>query len=80
MERMLSWKEIQKKYKDQWVAFTDWEENQHGDVTRGHVAYSNPSQKIFYKYLKEKLRPKTKKLASLYTGNVRGPFFVVNNE
>ena len=74
MEQMLTWEEVQEKYKDQWVAFTEWEEDEHGDVIRGHVAYSNPSQKAFYEYLKTHLRPKWRKMASLYTG--RGPSFL----
>ena len=76
MGEMLTWEEVQGKYQEQWVAFTEWEEDEHGDVTKGYVAYSHPSQKVFYNYLKKHLRPKWKKIASLYTGNVRGPFFL----
>ncbi len=75
MPKMISWDEVQKKYKDQWVAFTEWVEDEHGDVMKGSVAYSNPSQKEFYRYLKKTIRPKIKKIATRFTGNVRGPFF-----
>jgi hypothetical protein len=76
MEKMLTWSEVQRHYKDEWVAFTEWEENQHGDVLKGHVAYHHSSRVVFYNYLKTHLRPKWPKIASLYTGNVRGPFFL----
>ncbi|MBI4238875.1 MAG: hypothetical protein HY696_10760 [Deltaproteobacteria bacterium] len=76
MEKMLTWDEVQAQYKDQWVAFTEWEEDEHGDVIKGRVAYSHPSQTIFYEYLKTALRPQKKRIASRYTGNVRGPFFL----
>lgn len=76
MKEMLTWEKIQEKYKDQWVAFTEWEEDEQGDVVKGCVAYSNPSQNAFYQYLKTQMRPKIRKIATRYTGNVRGPFFL----
>ncbi len=76
MVPMLTWNEVQARYKDRWVVFTEWEEDEHGDVIKGHVAYSHPNRKTFYEYVKIHLRPKWKRLASLYTGNVRGPFFL----
>lgn len=72
----LTWKEVQEQYKDQWVAFTEWEENEYGDVIKGRVAFHHSSRKAFYEYVKANIRPKYRKIASLYTGNVRGPFFL----
>lgn len=76
MEKMLTWEEVQTQYRNQWVAFTQWEEDQHGDVVKGHVAYSHANRKSFYEHLKKHLWPKVTKIASRYTGNVRGPFFL----
>lgn len=76
MGDMLTWQEVQKQYQDQWVAFTEWEEDAHGDVVKGYVAYSHPNRKLFYQHLKSALWPKVEKIASRYTGNVRGPFFL----
>lgn len=76
MKKILTWEEIQKEYKNQWVAFTEWEEDKLGDVVRGRAAYSNPSQNAFYEYLRTKMRPKIRKIATRYTGNVRWPFFL----
>ena len=72
--QMLTWEEIQEQYQDQWVALTEWEEDVHGDITKGHVAYNHRSQNTFYEYLKEHLRQR--KVATRYTGNVQGPFFL----
>lgn len=71
---MLSWSEIKKKYKDRWVAITQWEEDGHGDVVKGHVVYSNPHQNAFYDYINQRFA--NKDLAIRYTGNVQGPFFL----
>lgn len=71
---MISWQEIQKQFKDEWVAMVEWEEDDHGDVLKGTVAYHNPSQNAFYDYLKDNLPAKS--LAVRYTGRVRGPFFL----
>jgi len=68
---MKPWKKIKQEYKDQWVAMTEWEEDEHGDVTKGYVAYTNPSQNAFYEYLKGHF-PK-KDLAVRFTGKVRVP-------
>ena len=71
---MFTWKEIQKKFKDEWVAITEWEEDEHGDVVKGVVGYHNPSQNAFYDHLKQYFHQKS--LAIRYTGRVTGPFFL----
>lgn len=71
---MFTWKEIQKKFKDEWVAITEWEEDEHGDVVKGVVGYHNPSQNAFYDHLKKNFHQKN--LAIRYTGRVTGPFFL----
>lgn len=76
MESMLTWPEIQKKFKDEWVAMTEWEEDGHGDIVRGCVNYHHPSQKNLYQYIKTHIRPQTKKVATRYTGNVTGPLLL----
>jgi hypothetical protein len=70
----LPWKDIENKYRDTWVAITEWEEDECGDVVSGHVAYHNPNRKQFYAYLKEHFPQRH--LAVRFTGNVRGPFFL----
>ena len=71
---MLTWQEIQEKFKDEWVAMVEWEEDEHGDVIKVDVAYHHQSRKTFYDYLKAQLPARN--LAIRYTGNVRGPFFL----
>ena len=71
---MLTWQEIQEKFKDEWVAMLEWEEDEHGDVIKGNVAYHHQSRNAFYDYLKTQLPARS--LAIRYTGNVRGPFFL----
>ncbi|MBI2343881.1 MAG: hypothetical protein HYV02_06090 [Deltaproteobacteria bacterium] len=73
---MLTWDEVQIQYRDEWVAFTEWEEDEHGDVIKGHVAYHHASRKVFYEHLKTNMRPRVRKIASRYTGNIKGPFFL----
>ena len=74
MGLMLSWEQNQEQFKDEWVAMMEWEEDRHGDVVKGNVAYHHPNRDTFYDYLKSKLPAKS--LAIRYTGNVRGPFFL----
>lgn len=71
---MLTWQEIQEKFKDEWVAMLEWEEDTHGDVIKGHIVYHNHNRDAFYDYLNAQL-PK-RNLAIRYTGNVKGPFFL----
>lgn len=66
-----SWATIREKYKDTWVAMTEWKEDTHGDILSGHVAYCHPSQHAFYLYLTQHF-PRTD-LAVRYTGKVRVP-------
>lgn len=71
---MFTWQEIQEKFKNEWVAMTEWEEDKHGDVVKGNIAYHNPTRDAFYDYLKAQLPGRN--LAIRYTGNVKGPFFL----
>lgn len=72
MGSMITWSEIQEKFKNEWVAMTEWEEDSHGDIIRGSVSYHHPSQKNLYQYIKTNIRPQAQKVATRYTGNVQG--------
>lgn len=76
MASMLTWTEIQKTFKNEWVAMTEWEEDAHGDIIRGCVSYHNPSQKNLYQYISAHIRPQSQKVATRYTGNVQGPLLL----
>ena len=69
---MYSWQEIQKKFKDEWVAMADWEEDEHGDVKNAEVVYHASDRKNFYSFINTHYR--TTDLAIRYTGNIKGPF------
>lgn len=71
---MLTWQEIQEQFRDEWVAMTEWEEDNHGDVVKGNVAYHTHGRKAFYDYVNHHYL--NRDLAIRYTGNVTGPFFL----
>jgi len=70
----LSWNQIRKRYKDQWVVMDDWDENEYGDVLAGHVSIHSADRKEISEEMKRKY--KKMHLAIRYTGNVEGPFFL----
>lgn len=76
MESVLTWREIQEKFKDEWVAITEWEEDGHGDIICGRVSYHHPSQKSLYRYINTHIRPQIQRVATRYTGNVKGPLLL----
>jgi hypothetical protein len=74
MKPMLTMKEIEEKYKDCWVVMTEWEEDEVGDVIKGNVIYHDVNRKTFYEYIKNNVMQRS--IATRYTGNVKGPFFL----
>ncbi len=70
---MILWNEMQKKFKNEWVAMTNWEEDEHGDVVKGDVVFHSPNRKEFYDVIKDRFSKID--LAIRFTGNVTGPFF-----
>jgi ribosomal protein S11 len=71
----IDWQEIKEQYKDTWVAMTNREHNDVGEITAGHVVYHNPDRKAFYAYLAEHFPPKLG-LAVRYTGSTKSPIFL----
>lgn len=73
--KMLTWEAIKDHYRDEWVAMTEWEEDDHGDVVKGNVAYHAHHRNEFYSYINRHFAHRD--LAIRFTGNVRGPFLFV---
>ena len=73
---MQMWSEIQRHFKDEWVAMAQWEEDSYGDISQGEVLFHSASRKEFYDIVKSKYAHKA--LAIRYTGDVEGPFFLTS--
>lgn len=71
---MQIWSDIQKSFKNEWVAMVQWEEDSYGDVSQGEVIYHSANRKEFYDTVKSQYA--NKDLAIRYTGDVEGPFLL----
>lgn len=71
---MQVWSDIQKNFKNEWVAMAQWEEDSYGDVRQGDVVYHSANRKEFYDIVKSKYADQD--LAIRYTGDVEGPFLL----